>query len=268
MPIESDRVPPPPSPRPVRAVIFDWGGTITPWHTIDVREQWSAFARGMGAIACGLNDTASALLRAEDQAWQRGREHGASARLAEILVAAGLDPDHPGTQAGLAAYREYWEPHTFTHPTIPGLWESLRDNGIRIGVLSNTIWSRDYHREVFARDGVLELVDADVYSSETPWVKPHPEIFRVAAAAVGVDPHECVYVGDRSYEDVHGPQLVGMRAVWIPHSDIPTAQQVSHEATPDAVAHELTDLLEIVQAWQLDRPLPNRVRPDALGPGR
>ena len=239
-------------PGAVEAVIFDWGGTITPWHTVDLREQWHVFARGMGAIACSLNDTASAVLKAEDAAWRRGREEGTSARLDDILRTAGLDPDHPATHAGLAAYREFWEPHTFTHPNIPEVWEWLRDNGIRVGVLSNTIWSRDYHREIFERDGVLHLVDADVYSSETPWVKPRPEIFRAAAAAVGADPAACVYVGDRSYEDVHGPQSVGMRAIWIPHSDIPAEQQVSHEATPDAIAHELTDLVDIVSAWSFD----------------
>ena len=57
---------------------------------------------------------------------------------------------------------------------IRPLWEGLRDNEIRVGVLSNTIWSREYHRGLLARDGVLDLVDADVYSSETPWVKPQP----------------------------------------------------------------------------------------------
>ena len=102
-------------PGAVEAVIFDWGGTITPWHTVDLREQWAVFARGMGAIACSLNDTASAVLRAEDNAWRRGREEGTSARLEDILRDAGVDPQHPATQAGLAAYREFWEPHTFTH---------------------------------------------------------------------------------------------------------------------------------------------------------
>ena len=29
----------------VGAVIFDWGGTITPWHTVDLDEQWRVFAR-------------------------------------------------------------------------------------------------------------------------------------------------------------------------------------------------------------------------------
>ena len=40
-----------------------------------------------------------------------------------------------------------------------------------------------------------------------------------------------------------------MRAIWVPHSTIPEDQQVSHEATPDAVAHELLDVLAIVDRW-------------------
>ena len=244
-----------PLSRSIDAVIFDWGGTITPWHTVDHRAQWRAFAQGMGAIACSLNDTASAVLAAEDRAWERGRREGSSARLEDILREAGLDPDHDATQAGVAAYREFWEPHTFTHPAIPPLWEALRAKGIRIGVLSNTIWDRDYHREIFARDGVLHLIDGDLYSSETPWVKPRTEIFVAAAAAVEADPTRCVYVGDRSFEDVHGPQSAGMRSIWIPHSDIPESQQVSHDATPDAVAHDLADIEHIVAEWSGGGPL-------------
>jgi putative hydrolase of the HAD superfamily len=56
-------------------------------------------------------------------------------------------------------------------------------------------------------------------------------------------------VGDRGYEDVHGPQSAGMRAILVPHSDIPESQQVRHDATPDAVAHELLDVLDIVLRW-------------------
>jgi putative hydrolase of the HAD superfamily len=42
-----------------------------------------------------------------------------------------------------------------------------------------------------------------------------------------------------------------MRAIWIPHSEIPVDQQVSHEATPDAIAHDLADIRTIVDAWNL-----------------
>ena len=234
---------------PVRAVIFDWGGTLTPWHTVDMRAQWAVFVDAAASATGAPEDLAAAILAAEDAAWRRGRSGGGSARLHEILESVGLVHDDPSTAAGLAAYREFWEPHTLTHPDVEALWTGLRDQGIRVGVLSNTIWDREYHRWIFERDGVLHLVDADVYSSETPWVKPQAEIFAHAAESLGVEPGECAYVGDRSYEDVHGPQQVGMRAIWVPHSEIPEDQQVSHDATPDAIAHELLDVLAIVGRW-------------------
>jgi putative hydrolase of the HAD superfamily len=233
----------------VRAVLFDWGGTITPWHEVDFHETWRAYAAGLGHTGRDREAFVSAICAAEDAAWKRGRSGGGSARLHELLESVGIVDGHPGAEDALAAYRELWEPHTLTSPEIGPLWKGLRDKGIRVGVLSNTLWDRAYHRSIFERDGVLELIDVDVYSSETPWVKPQPEIFAHAARQAGLAPEECAYVGDRSYEDVHGPQLVGMRAIWVPHSTIPVEQQVSHDATPDAVAHELADVLTIVESW-------------------
>jgi putative hydrolase of the HAD superfamily len=40
-----------------------------------------------------------------------------------------------------------------------------------------------------------------------------------------------------------------MRSIWIPHSDIPLDQQVAVDVTPDAQAHELLDILDIVDGW-------------------
>ncbi len=235
----------------LRAVIFDWGGTLTPWHTVDLAEQWAVFARGVhGADVQSSADLAARILAAEEAAWQRSRAGQGSAHLDELLVEVGLDPADPSRAAALAAYRQFWEPHTVTDKQVRPLWEGLRERGIGVGVLSNTIWSREYHRGLFERDGVLDLIDADVYSSEMAWTKPHPQAFRQAASALAVDPAEAVYVGDRPFEDVHGSQTVGMRAIWVPHSKIPLAQQVSVDVVPDGVAHELLDILAIVDGWR------------------
>lgn len=246
--------------RPVQAVIFDWGGTLTPWHEVDLPEQWRVYAREVHGIPVGSDAVSSAdlaeahaladrLMAAEESVWRRGREDHSSAAIADVLAAAGVDADHDRHLLALAAYRRFWEPHTWTDPQVRPLWEGLRDRGLRVGVLSNTIWTREYHREIFARDGVLDLIDGDVYSSEIDHVKPHPEAFRAACRAVGVEPEAAVYVGDRIFEDVHGPQQLGMRAIWIPHSDIPASQRVETSAVPDARAHELLDVLDIVQRW-------------------
>lgn len=238
-----------PSVPRLRAVIFDWGGTLTPWHTFDLAEQWRVFARQVHAEEEQAASLAARILAAEDAAWGRGRTDHSSSRLHEILAEAGVDEGDLQREAALTAYRQFWEPHTFTDEQVRPLWEGLRERGIRVGILSNTIWSGDYHRGVFERDGVLDLIDADVYSSEIAWTKPHPQAFRTAAAALGVEPSEAVYVGDRPFEDVHGSQVAGMRAIWVPHSKIPVAQQVSVDVIPDGVAHELLDILDIVDGW-------------------
>lgn len=240
---------------PVEAVVFDWGGTITPWHQIELDAQWTHYAAAHGGHAHEAEELARRIWEAEDAAWRTGRTRGRSARIAEILAEAGVLTDHEGHEPALAAYQEFWEPHTLTDPAVPDLWRGLRERGIRIGVLSNTIWTREYHRAIFARDGVLDLVDGDVYSSEIPWVKPHPEAFAAVLAAVGVtDPGRAVYVGDRPFEDVHGAQAAGMRAVLVPHSDIPLDQQVTghgrDDVLPDAVVQHLGDVLDVVDRWR------------------
>ena len=130
----------------------------------------------------------------------------------------------------------------------------LRADGLRVGVLSNTIWPRAWHVAIFERDGVYDLVDGDVYTSEIPWTKPSPRAFRAAMDAVGVtDPARAVYVGDRLFDDIHGAHGAGMKAVHLPHSTIPQRQIGPHNAVPDAVVNELGEVLEVVDSWRAER---------------
>jgi putative hydrolase of the HAD superfamily len=239
----------------VRAVIFDWGGTLTPWHTVDLFAQWWAYADAYAPDdGRSADELAAALLAQEDSAWQAGREHHRSATLDEIFRAVNVEPSGERHERALAAYQSFWDPHTHTDPDVPGLFRALRARGIKVGVLSNTLWTREFHDEVFRRDGVLELVDGAVYSSELAYTKPHPEAFRAAMRAVGEsDPAGCVFVGDRPFDDIHGAKEVGMRAVLVPHSDIPPSQHGHTMGEPDAVVTRLAEVLDVVQRWS-DQP--------------
>lgn len=233
----------------IDAVIFDWGGTLTRWHDIDFHAESLALAQAVAATPTTDDDHhahARRLHEAGSVIWGRSRDHQQSSTIADLFDVAGLDHD----PALLSAYYGFWEPHTQTDPEVRPMWEALRADGIRVGVLSNTLWPREWHRGYFERDGVLDLVDGDVYSSEISWTKPAPDAFRAAMAAVGVtDPARCVYVGDRLYDDIWGAQQVGMRTIHVPHSTIP-ADQVGHtEGDPDAVIARLSDLVPVVRGW-------------------
>ncbi len=97
---------------------------------------------------------------------------------------------------------------------------------------------------------MLELVDGGVYTSEIQYTKPHQEAFLAAMAAIGIDrPERCVFVGDRPYDDVSGAAAIGMRAVFVPHSDMPVDQQVPVEVRPDAIIGRLAEVLDLVDGW-------------------
>jgi putative hydrolase of the HAD superfamily len=231
-------------PTLLQAVIFDWGGTLTPWHTIDPDEE----ARALAAAAVDADDHAARrLAEAVQTVWGRSRDHHTSATVAEIFAEAGLTHD----ESLLSGYRDFWAPHSTTDPEVVPLLRRLRSDGLRVGVLSNTVWPRAWHEEFFARDGVLDLLDGAVYSSEVPWTKPAPEAFHAAMAAVGVDdPAACVFVGDRLFDDVWGAANAGMRTIHVPHSVIPRVQVGHTEGEPDAVVQRLAQVHDVVSAWR------------------
>lgn len=222
----------------VKAVIFDWGGTLTPWHTIDHDALWLGLCEKH--LPPGEAARAAARLReAEAGLWTAATDTHVSATLADVVAHAGVTIPPPFWDS----YYAEWDPHTYTDPEAAPLLRELRARGIRIGVLSNTMWPRAAHERVFTRDSIGELIDGAVYSSEIPWTKPHPGAFRAAMAAVGVDdPASCVFVGDRPFDDIYGAMRVGMRAVLIANSDVPAYDG----ARPDAVISRLSDLLHAI----------------------
>jgi len=229
----------------VDAVIFDWGGTLTPWVTVDYTDEWRSLARVVDPH--DHEPLARRLFDASNEIWARSRDQHRSGTLEEICRMAGIGYD----EQHMSAYREFWDPATITDPDVPELFGRLRQEGIKIGVLSNTVWPRDWHESYFVRDDVLDLIDGAVYTSEIPWTKPAPEAFEAAMHAVGVtEPARCVFVGDRLFDDIWGASSYGMRTIHVPHSKIPTEQVGHTEGEPDAVVHRLAEINDIVSRWR------------------
>ena len=231
----------------IEAVVFDWGGTLTPWKTVDPHDAWRAYAGALHADDTERAAEAARRLHAADLArWATVRDRRLAFTIAHVLEDAQADHD----TAALDAYREFWVQATHTDPEAAPMLAALRERGLRLGILSSTPWPAVWHEEWLRRDGVLDLFDACVWSSDLEWTKPHPEAFRAALDAVGVtDPGRAVYVGDRPYDDVSGAKAVGMRAVLVPHSDIPPHQQVPVDVDPDGVLQRLADLPELIADW-------------------
>lgn len=128
--------------------------------------------------------------------------------------------------------------------TIDTLSE-LRRRGLKIGLVSNTVWPGWLHKEDLLRFGLLDFFDHLVFSADLGVRKPHPQIFQSALQALDVSPHEAVFVGDRLPEDVAGSKRLGMLGVWKERPD----RERDPNIVPDAQIVHLRELLTHLDIW-------------------
>ncbi len=113
------------------------------------------------------------------------------------------------------------------------LLRAIRGAGFRTALLSNSWGGNDYPRHLFG-----ELFDVVVISAEARMRKPERRIFLHAAALLGLEPAECVFIDDIE-GNVLAAEAAGMAGVQ--HSDL------------SSTTRRLSELLGI----PLDRPGPS-----------
>ena len=131
----------------------------------------------------------------------------------------------------------------------------VRTRGLRIAVVSNTLWTGDDElRADLPLLGLADVVDVVVTSHSTGYRKPHRAIYERALDLAGVRAAEAVMVGDEPYADVYGAKRAGLRAVWLrlppprPHPvGAPVGIAFAEEA--DGTISALSDLIPVVERW-------------------
>jgi putative hydrolase of the HAD superfamily len=171
----------------------------------------------------------------------------------EAMSRCGLVASEDVVSAAVTAYLAEWVPYTVARPESVTVLETLRNLGFRTGLLSNTHWPRDWHEERLVDDGLVELLDAAVFTSDLDYRKPHPVAFGAVLDALEVAPEHAVFVGDRMHDDIFGAASTGMRTIWIRNAATP-----SWEVEPDAVVDSLPEVVGVVERWSAGRS-PNPV---------
>lgn len=160
--------------------------------------------------------------------------------LSELGLRLNDDEWQAARQAFFAPIQNAVEPRYGAQPTL----QALKDQGMSLGLLSNTFWAADIHDADLARFGLLDLLPTRLYSCDIRRIKPHPEAFQMALAAMGVEPNEAVYVGDRLKTDVEPAREVGLWGVLI---KTPFRDEQSRHILPDAVISELPELIKLLE---------------------
>ena len=89
---------------------------------------------------------------------------------------------------------------------------SLHDHGLKLGLISNCLAETS---KLWPSTPIAPLFDTVVLSYEVGMMKPDPRIYRLACERLGVEPNDCLYIGDGSSGELTGASNVGMNAVLI-----------------------------------------------------
>ncbi|MEU9187134.1 HAD-IA family hydrolase [Streptomyces sp. NPDC048484] len=208
-------------PSPVRAVLFDFGGTLFQIGTYADRIRTvlrrTVEEREMDRLLDGLE---AGLTDPDVVEAQRGRDVSSRAhRHAFTTWYASVPELAPHADALYAQLRapEHWVPYADTGSTLA----RLADEGIALGVVSDVGWDL---RATFAHHGLDQYFSTWVHSYAHDTEKPDPVLFGRACRELGVAPAQTLMVGDHPAKD-GGAAGAGLRAYVLPAGAAPGAHR-------------------------------------------
>jgi putative hydrolase of the HAD superfamily len=199
----------------IRAVIFDWFGTLAQWPH-GPSSSYATLLEEHGyrvdpdllnryhARWDGVDHTEHSTSRDRYMAWTRQRlvgfmaECGVPQSERDVLVDAMVEVDQ---RTAMVVF-----------PEVPTVLGELRRRGLTIGVCSNWNWDLDV---VLESTAVAPLIDAAVTSARVGYRKPHAAMYDSILTALGVKAPEALFVGDSWKPDVLGPIEAGIRTVHV-----------------------------------------------------
>jgi putative hydrolase of the HAD superfamily len=232
----------------LQAVLFDLGHTLMDWIWDDdllvAGHKAGLEAIGQASDAAAAALTSRYLDEAQLSDWEAVEEVEYPALARTMLAEVGVQVDDDELIRFLDAEHAAWAPARKVGSMSEALLDSLRDRGLKTGLVSNA-WDP---RWLLVRDleemRLLERLDAVVFSSDVGVRKPRPEIFRRALEELGVEPERCVFVGDRLEADVKGAADLGMttiQSMWF------RAEESEDGIEPDYRAFTMVDVLRIIE---------------------
>lgn len=139
------------------------------------------------------------------------RPHASAGARGLLKLGFALEPEHPEFDAMRAEFLDFYAERlcqdTRLFPGVPQMLDALESLGMRWGVVTNK--PARFTHPLLGLLGLTPRAACVVSGDTTPHPKPHPAPLLAAAAAMGVAPAECLYVGD-DRRDVEASIAAGM----------------------------------------------------------
>ena len=202
-----------------RAIIFDVGSTLLQI----VRDPGEVAVEAIAHLGTVSAAAYSVAVRQIAQEWRDG---GGKPELSDLpstwvghhlraLHLLGFDGD-----AGAAAQiieETFLTDGLAVYPDVFAALNTLREQRYELGIISN--WPATLE-QTLQRSGLRDYFSVVVGSGNVGYAKPHPQIFKIAAERMAIDPRDALYIGDSLEHDVAGARAAGMDVVLLDRDDL------------------------------------------------
>lgn len=218
--------------RSIRAILFDLDGTL-----IDSAPDLGAAADQM-RVARGMPSLPMADYRPYAGSGARGM----------LRVAFGMQPEDAEFPTMREEFFQNYERRMTQDTTVfdgvSDMLASIVARQLHWGVVTNK--SKRFTEPLSRQMALFASASAVVSGDTTPHAKPHPEPLFEAARRIGVDPQDCVYVGDDERDIIAG-KAAGMHTVAAVYGYLGEKQSVAHWEADDVInsPHELLKRLNL-----------------------
>jgi len=225
---------------PIQAVLFDLDNTLT--HRDLTAQAYSRYLAEYYAPALKQveSDKIIEIVRRIDNGGYPKKElltHGSIGASAAYALLQELSWLNPPTIDELA---HFWFSQfgrfAVEMPAAEQVLTQLKDEGYQLAIVSNG--GHDTRLNTIRGLGIENYFDEIISSGLVGFNKPQPEIFQITAERLGVQPSQCLYIGDHPINDVQGATEAGMHALWMQgfHAD---AEHIQYkiQQLPEIFAH-------------------------------
>jgi putative hydrolase of the HAD superfamily len=180
----------------LRGVIFDLWQTLVPWPVEGAQRMYDGLAAHFGAERSRF-----------DELWdggRRDRELGPmEPHLRTIAQQLGSDSDVAvAVEIRRDWTREHLVPRTDAVPTL----EELRRRGHLLGMISACT---EEVADLWVETPFERLFDSTVFSCSVGVSKPDARIYELCAEELGLEPRDCLFVGDGANDELPGAERSG-----------------------------------------------------------
>ena len=128
------------------------------------------------------------------------------------------------------------------HPHARGVVAEL-SREYKLGLVSNTVIPGDHHARSLEAAGILQFMEAALWSANHGRRKPNPAMIIQVLEELQIAPDHAIFVGDKIRTDILAASRAGLRSVWLRKPDAPD----TGEAEPHFIIGDLRELPELLR---------------------